>query len=79
MNDTISKPQIEPLSNENWYKWKVQMKRYLEAKDLWQLIQNGDTVAVGEMVDAVDENDTVAVKTTDNQECNCDVNIVEYR
>ena len=42
MSDTGMKLQIDHLTNSNWYKWKVQMRRYMESKELWSIIQDGD-------------------------------------
>jgi hypothetical protein len=55
MSDSSIKLSIEPLSNGNWYKWKVQMKAYMVARELWTVIQDGDAVKVKEVMDNATE------------------------
>jgi hypothetical protein len=58
MSDTGIRLNIEPLSNGNWYKWKVQMKMYMVARELWIVIQDGDDVKVKDVFDnATDQTD----------------------
>src|ERR1700754_2477732 len=62
MNDTSTKAQIELLSNDNWYSWKVQMMTILEARDLWSFVLDGDVDTVTAAFAAIPPGDAVSVK-----------------
>lgn len=47
-------PNIEKLQESNWPVWKLQMKTYLEARELWGLRTGAETepVALADGADA---------------------------
>ena len=57
MSDKLN---IDPLSNTNWHKWKIQMRRYLESKELWIVVQDGDGAAVQNTINAANETGKAA-------------------
>jgi hypothetical protein len=59
MSDKLN---IDPLSNTNWHKWKIQMRRYLESKELWIVVQDGDGAAVQNTINAANETVKAALK-----------------
>ena len=54
MSDKLN---IEMLDSTNWYKWKTQMRFYMESKGLWNVVQDGNSTAVEAVYNAVGEDD----------------------
>jgi hypothetical protein len=60
MSDKLN---IELLSNNNWHKWKIQMRRYLESKELWMVVEDGDATAVQTNINNASESVKATLKT----------------